>query len=183
MRRVMVLGASGAGKSTLARTLGGLLDLRVVHLDRLYWQPGWTHVTREEFRERQSAALATERWITDGNYSHSFEFRTALADTALVLTSPALLSLWRVFRRRWQYRGGRTRPSMADGCPERVSPEFVRYILRFNRTRLPRHVAAAREALGDDRVLVLRDRDAVNALVDAVRQIQARESRPNDALS
>ncbi len=41
MQRVAVVGCGGAGKSTLATALGRLTGLRVVHLDRHYWQPGW----------------------------------------------------------------------------------------------------------------------------------------------
>ena len=42
MRRALVIGSGGAGKSTLARELGARAGLPVVHLDRLYWRPGWT---------------------------------------------------------------------------------------------------------------------------------------------
>ena len=41
MRRVLVIGCGGAGKSTFARELGARTGLPVVHLDRLYWKPGW----------------------------------------------------------------------------------------------------------------------------------------------
>ena len=40
-KRILILGCGGAGKSTLARRLGAATGLPVVHLDGLYWQPGW----------------------------------------------------------------------------------------------------------------------------------------------
>ncbi len=49
MKRVMVVGPSGVGKSTLARGLGKVLNLPVVHLDKLYWRPGWVEPPEEEF--------------------------------------------------------------------------------------------------------------------------------------
>ncbi|MEO5566870.1 MAG: AAA family ATPase, partial [Gemmatimonadaceae bacterium] len=38
MNRILIIGSGGAGKSTFARELGALLDIRVVHLDQLYWK-------------------------------------------------------------------------------------------------------------------------------------------------
>ena len=46
MKRIMIIGCGGAGKSTLARQLGEKLNLPVVHLDKLFWLPGWEHISR-----------------------------------------------------------------------------------------------------------------------------------------
>jgi hypothetical protein len=47
----------------------------------------------------------------------------------IVLYRPVAIRLWRVLRRA-VVGLGRTRPDMAEGCPERLSslPEFIRYI-------------------------------------------------------
>jgi len=37
----MILGSSGSGKSTLAKQMSGVLGLPAIHLDGLYWKPGW----------------------------------------------------------------------------------------------------------------------------------------------
>ena len=47
MQRIAIVGPAGSGKSTLARQLGDVLDLPVVHLDALFWQPGWREPSRE----------------------------------------------------------------------------------------------------------------------------------------
>jgi adenylate kinase family enzyme len=39
MKRVAILGRGGAGKSTLAQKLSYALDLPVIELDSLFWQP------------------------------------------------------------------------------------------------------------------------------------------------
>ena len=44
-----MIGRSGAGKTTVALRLAEALDLPVVHLDRLYWGPGWAAMPPEVF--------------------------------------------------------------------------------------------------------------------------------------
>ena len=52
MERILIIGCPGSGKSTLARALKEKLGLPLIHLDQLWWQPGWEHVSREEFDAR-----------------------------------------------------------------------------------------------------------------------------------
>ena len=47
-KRVLIVGCGGSGKSTLARHLGEKTGLPVVHLDRLWWLPGWVERSRED---------------------------------------------------------------------------------------------------------------------------------------
>src|SRR5690606_37268782 len=48
MQRIVILGCSGTGKSTLAQAIGARLGLPVVHLDSLFWKPGWVESERSE---------------------------------------------------------------------------------------------------------------------------------------
>ncbi len=57
-----MLGNCGSGKSTLARQLGAGLGLDVVHLDALYWRPGWVEPTDAEWAD----AVAGRRPATPG---------------------------------------------------------------------------------------------------------------------
>ena len=85
MRRILVIGNGGAGKSTLSRTVGQMLSLPVVHLDRLWWLPGWVNRTAEEFDALLSKELAKPAWIMDGNYRRTFSWRLRYADFCAVL--------------------------------------------------------------------------------------------------
>lgn len=130
MRRVLVLGSSGAGKSTFATRLGERTGLPVVHLDRMWWRPGWVESTDAEFDAALAGVLAQHAWILDGNYGRTLRTRLAVADTAVLLDVPRLVCLARVVRRRFRFgRGGR--PSIAPGCPERITWEFVRWIWTY----------------------------------------------------
>ena len=83
--RILVIGPSGAGKSTLARAIGARLDLPVVHLDALFWQPGWVESDDAEFRARIAAVADTDAWVIDGNYSRHLDVRLARAQAAIWL--------------------------------------------------------------------------------------------------
>lgn len=49
--KIMVIGYSGSGKSTLSQYLGKKYGIPVLHLDRMFWLPGWKALPREEMRE------------------------------------------------------------------------------------------------------------------------------------
>jgi len=145
MERILLLGCSGSGKSTLARTLGERLGLPVVHLDRLYWQSGWVNVTNEVFDARLAEALQQPRWVIDGNYDRTLARRLTDCDTAVYLDYSRLMCLAGVCRRGAANRG-RTRPDMAEGCPERVDAAFLRWIWNFRRKERPKALALLDEA-------------------------------------
>lgn len=143
-QRIVILGRSGSGKSTLATRLGAELDLPVVHLDRLYWQPGWVGLDRASFRARLAEALAGDRWITDGNFSSSLDLRLPRADLAVWFEVPRLVCIRRALGRVWRHYG-RSRPDLAPGCPERIDWAFLRYIWNFDRDTRPGIMAGIAE--------------------------------------
>ncbi len=129
MERIMVVGISaGAGKSTFARRLGEILGFPVVHLDTLYWKPGWVEAPVQEFRAAQEKAVQEESWIMEGNYSDTFEIRMRCADTLIYLELPLYVCLFRVMKRRVM-NAGKTRPDMTPGCKEKIDWDFLKFIL------------------------------------------------------
>jgi adenylate kinase family enzyme len=71
-RRIAIVGTSGSGKTTLARRIGKALDLPVIELDAINWQPGWRDLNHHDpalFRARVADAVSGDRWVCDGNYS------------------------------------------------------------------------------------------------------------------
>lgn len=141
MERVLVIGSPGAGKSTLAHQLAARTDLPLVHLDRMFWLPGWVERDRDEGRAALAAVLAGERWIIDGNYGSTMPMRAARADTVIWLDYPTWRCLGRVLKRWWRYRGT-ARPDMTEGCPENLNLEFLLYVLQFRSAWQHRNAAA-----------------------------------------
>jgi len=106
MRRVLVIGSGGAGKSTFARRLAQCAGLPLIHLDAIYWKPGWLETPKEEWTQVVESLLAGERWVMDGNYGGTLEQRLASCDTVVFLDLPRSLCLWRAAVRWVRFRGG-----------------------------------------------------------------------------
>ena len=168
MRRILLIGPGGAGKSTLARQLAERLALPLVHLDALYWQPGWVKTPSEIWQARVAQLLRTDAWVMDGNYGGTLTQRLAACDTAILLDLPPWLCLWRALCRFARHRG-RSRPDMTEGCPEKFDTAFAWWILSYRRLRLPGVLAmleAAAAARGV-RVEVLRSSAQVERFLAA----------------
>lgn len=134
-RRIIVVGSCGSGKSTLCRQIGKITGLKVIHLDRLYWKPGWIPLADEDFKNLHKKILEKENWIIDGNYAGSLSIRLEKADTVIFLDVNRYLCVYRVLKRWLQYRG-KSRPDMTAGCFEKMDWEFLKFTWDFpNHTR------------------------------------------------
>ena len=98
-RRILVLGRTGSGKTTLGRQLSTALNVPHVELDSLYFAPDLTTAPLPVLRERTAAAVAGERWVTDGNKRAVRDLVWPRADTVVWLDYPLYVSLWRLGKR------------------------------------------------------------------------------------
>ncbi|MEO3746126.1 topology modulation protein [Plantactinospora sp. B5E13] len=171
MDRIAIIGCGGSGKSTVARQLAGILDVPLTHLDAIYYDEQWNPLPQDEFAGKQEKLVAGERWIIEGNYACTLPIRLAAADTVIFLDLPALTCLWGIIQRRRRYRGGQ---HQADGVYDRITWNFVRYILGYRRTMRPRVETLIQEYGPHVRLISLRSRRQANQLVDRVR----REAQP-----
>lgn len=134
MERILVIGSPGTGKSTLSVALSRKLSLPLVHLDQLFWRPGWVQVPRDEFDRLLEAELHRERWIIDGNFSRTLSRRLAFCDTVIYLDFSTFAALTGVIKRVLTTHG-KTRPDMGVGCPERFDWNFISTVLHFRKTQ------------------------------------------------
>jgi adenylate kinase family enzyme len=158
MRKVLVIGSSGAGKSVFAARLP------LIHLDAVYWRPGWIKTPNDEWTRTVDALLARDRWVMDGNYAGTLDRRLAACDTVVFLDLPRGVCLWRALRRRIIHHR-RPRPDLTPGCRERLTWEFIRWIWEYPRKRRPGVLARLAALRPDQRAVVLRSSsDADNFL-------------------
>jgi adenylate kinase family enzyme len=136
MKKVIIIGSAGAGKSTFAKKLGKITGLEVIHLDALFWKEGWVPTGREEWIRVQERLLQKEQWILDGNYGGTMDMRIEASDTIFFLNYSTVRCLYGALKRR-VINQGRTRPDMAAGCPERLDWQFLRWIARYRRDKVP----------------------------------------------
>ena len=156
MKKIIVIGSSGAGKTYFSRQLGEKLGIRVVHIDKIYWQPGWAEPSREEWKATLADVLQGESWIIDGNYSATIEMRLAACDTAIFLDIRRTLCMWRVIRRTFRFLK-RTRPDMADGCSERLDFQFLSFVWNYPNRSKPRIAQMLRDAETEKQIVWLRN--------------------------
>jgi adenylate kinase family enzyme len=173
VRRIAIIGTGGAGKTVLALELGRRLELPVVHLDRVFWRPGWVEPPADEWREAHRAALAGDAWIADGNYGSTMEERLTAADTIVFLDPNPALCIWRIAVRSVRTLG-RTRADLAPGCVERLRPRetvaFWWYVARYRRTKRPLVLDRIRRHAVGKRVEVLRSRRDVRCFLASLPQ-------------
>jgi adenylate kinase family enzyme len=166
VKRIVVTGPAGAGKSRLAGELGRLLGIPVLHLDTLFWKPGWVPTPIDEWEEIQRRELAGGAWIADAQYDDILPDWFEAADTVVFVDASALRCFWHVSRRRFDREASAGTPAGTEpASAHRALLKFLRNQWRY-RTRGRRELLAE---LGRDRdgrrvVVVRRSADAAALL-------------------
>jgi len=170
---VAVIGSGGGGKSVFSVELGRRTGLPVIHLDRLFWKPGWEAMEEDAWQAVHGELIKADRWIIDGNYGSTMEARLARADTVFFLDLPRLVCLRGALRRRWQHRAGRGRPDMVDGQRERIDLAFLWWIFRYPDTRRPGVLERLSRLPAGTRVVRIRSRREARQVLDGIPSVAA----------
>jgi adenylate kinase family enzyme len=124
----------------LARRLGEITGLRVVELDKVFWQPGLAAMPRDQWVDVQQTLVADGTWILDGDLGpyDALEVRLRAADTVIFLDFSLARCAWRAFRRSreradfwlwlWQYRR-KSRPMLMEAIANHA-PKATLHVLR-----------------------------------------------------
>ncbi|WP_226530283.1 DNA topology modulation protein [Metabacillus niabensis] len=168
MKKIVLIGSGGSGKSTLARQLGEKLKIKVFHLDALFWKPNWVGVPKDEQTVVQYDLVKQESWIIDGNYGGTIDIRLNASDTIIFLDIPRIICVYRAFKRMLQYRN-KTRPDMGEGCEERFSFEFFKWIWEYPKTKRPKILNRLEQLSKKKEVIILKSPKEVDDFFKKVK--------------
>jgi len=169
MKKILVIGSGGAGKTTFAKELGKILGIEVIHLDSLYWKPGWVETPKPEWKNIVEQQVARESWVMDGNYSGTIDLRFQACDTVVFLDLSRLVCLWRVVKRFLKYRNV-NRPDIPEGCPEKLSLEFLLWIWNYPKNNRPKMLKMLTENQQGKELIWLRSPAEVTGFLDTVKR-------------
>lgn len=168
MKKIVLIGSGGSGKSTLARRLGEKLNINIYHLDTLFWKPNWVGVPKDEQIKVQNNLVKKENWIIDGNYGGTMDIRLNTADTIIFLDIPRTICVYRAFKRMLKYRN-KTRPDMGEGCEERFSFEFFKWIWEYPKTKRPKIIDRLEKLSKEKKVIILKSSKEVEKFIEKVK--------------
>ena len=150
-QKIIVIGCPGSGKSTLSKELRDVTGLPLFHLDNIWWKPGKSHISREEFDQKLNEILLTDRWIIDGNYNRTYEMRFQACDTVIFLDYPVNVCMNGI-----KERIGRSRTDI-PWTEQALDPELVKLVERYETDNRP-VILSLLEKYPDSAKLVFRSR-------------------------
>ena len=168
MKRLLIVGNGGAGKSRLARQIGSILGLEIIHLDALYWSPGWVKTPLTEWTLKVEEIIKRDSWIMDGNFMSTLEIRVLRADSVIFLDMSRYRCLWGLLKRQLQY-WGQVRPDMGRECPEKVDWEFLKWVWNYDVRCRPIVLKTLKDHDDDKRIFILQNPTAVRKFVESLQ--------------
>lgn len=169
MKRVLIIGNSGAGKTTFAKNLAEKLSLPLIHLDKIYWQGDWEHLTRKEFDTVLQGELEKPSWIIDGNFDRTISHRLKYCDTVFFFDVPTVVCLWGITKRIIK-NYGRAREDMGGNCVEYFDKQkFTLYknAIYFNKNNRKNYYKILSNAENVN-VIIFKSRRSVNEFLNGI---------------
>lgn len=131
MKKIIVIGCPGSGKSTFSKSLHKITGIPLFHLDMMYWNADKTIVEKSVFRDRLSKIVENNKWIIDGNYASTMEFRLQQCDTVIFLDYPLDVCLDGIKQRKGKVRSDMPWIETEDDV------EFIEFIKNYNSQKRP----------------------------------------------
>jgi adenylate kinase family enzyme len=127
MQRIFITGNAGTGKTTLGESLSRILNIDLIKLDNIVWQPGWRITSPLERVNKIAEIIQPKQWLIDGVSKDVLK----AADTIIFLDFTRKISYWRVLKRNYKYLF-KSRPGLPENCPEiLIIPKLIKIVWGF----------------------------------------------------
>ena len=167
--RIVVYGAPGSGKTSLALFLAKKLGITYYSLDDLFWKEGWIETSDEEFIEKVTPIVQSDRWILDGNYKIIRPLALKKAEIAIILKTPFIVCIARLIKRT-VLRNLRIKNKSLTPLPKNIRRQDIKlrhiiptiFILgksawKFRKKTFHMIFEDAKEYLGEKKIIVLKN--------------------------
>lgn len=159
VKKISIIGGSGSGKSTLSDILSKELDIPAIHLDAINYKPNWVQINKNERDEKILEKANCEKWIIDGNYNKTLQYRLTRADLIIWLDYSTFAQLKGIAKRIFK-NFNKDKPDI-PGCKERLDFTFVKYVWSYNKTKRP-NVLEMIKSVASDKVLIFQKQKDLN---------------------
>ncbi len=182
MEKIVIIGSPGAGKTTLAIELSKILNIKVFHLDRLFWTRGWKRKSRDARIDVLYKIVQEKQWIIEGTYISSSEPRFEEADTIVFLDMHPSLCFSRVIKRHRKNRGKPRRDLPMDST-DKLTPSRMWKVLTFALAD-QRRLRQTLNKYESGRIIRLRSRKKVDEfLKEQIRKTGTQENSSDEKIS
>lgn len=158
----MIIGCPGSGKSRLSKLLSEQQSTPVLHLDYIYHIDNFKHISRAELKTMvESFATIHDKFIIDGNYGSTMEWRLQFCDTVILLDMDTSVCVDNVIKRM----SDASRDDMAEGFDNSIMDEdFLEFVKTFRDRKIP----GIKELLlkHNIKTIVLRDYEEIDSFLE-----------------
>lgn len=174
MKRITIIGSSGAGKTWLAKHLSSILNIGVIHLDRVFLQVCWDSMPSDARINILKELVQQEQWIIEGTFLRSSGPRLKEADTIIFLDMPPWLCLLRIFYRHFWCRK-QPRPDLLDGCSDHLNMRRILKVVFFRIRHHKELILKMQNYSLDKEIIWLRSPKEVENFLAELRQAANRQ--------
>ena len=168
--KISIIGYSASGKSTFAQNIGDILNIPVLHLDKVNFIPNWKERKIEESEKIVLDFIKeNNKFVIDGNYyKFAYDLRMKISDKIIFFDFDRFTCLFQACQRYNKYKG-KVRESMTEGCCEKLDWEFIKWVLFDGRTeeRINRYNRVIEQY--KDKIIIVKNRQEADDLLDKIK--------------